>query len=129
MIAGLLVCLAALFTTIFDWTGALHVTDLPVMFGVYIIFSYILGVPIAFLAGLLMSIWMISRPPGFIVAIGSSDISVGLYRLVAEPGFLSPARTFQARANFALIMALAVISAGFCWLLTRRLVSAHGHGA
>jgi hypothetical protein len=40
MIAGLLVCSVALFTTIFDWTGALHVTDLP---GAYIIFSYILA--------------------------------------------------------------------------------------
>jgi hypothetical protein len=70
---------------------------------------------------------MISRPPGFIATIGPSVISVGLYRLAAELGFLSPASTFQARANFALVMALAVISAGFCWLLTRRFVSAHGH--
>ena len=93
---------------------------LLVMFGIYIIFAYFEGGPIALLAGLLVSIWMIRRPPGFIVAIVAAVAAVGLYRLAADIGWLSPSGGSLVVNNLALTLAVSVVAAGVCWLLMRR---------
>jgi hypothetical protein len=120
LIAGLMFCLLAVFTYFFDPTGGMPLADLYTMFGVYIAVAYLEGGAIALLAGLLVSLWMIWRPPGFVVAIVAAVAAIGLFRLAAELGFLSPSGGSLVRNNLALALAVAVIAAGVCWLLTRR---------
>jgi hypothetical protein len=98
------------------------IADLFGMFGVYIMFAYLEGGPIALLAGLLVSIWMIWHPPGLAVAIVAAIIAIGLCRLADEIGVSSPIGGPLVSNNFALMLALAVIAASVCWLLTRRFV-------
>ncbi len=89
LVAGLIFCLLALYTYVVDPTGT-SVADLLTMSGIYIAFAYFEGGPIALLAGLLVSIWMIRRPPGLVVAVAAAIIAVGLFRLAAQIGLLSP---------------------------------------
>jgi hypothetical protein len=122
--AGLMFCLLAVFTFVFDQTGGLPLADLLTIFGVYIVFAYIEGGAIALLAGVLVSIWMIWRPPGVVVAIVAATAAIGLFRLAAELGFLSPSGGSLVRNNLTLALVVAVIAAGVCWLLTRRFARA-----
>ena len=123
LVAGLIFCVLAVSTNLVDQTGGLPIADIFKMFGVYVIFAYLEGGALALLAGLLVSIWMIRHPPGFVVAVVAALASVGLYRLAAEIGILSPSGANLVRNNLALTLVLAVISASVCWLLTRRFVS------
>ena len=120
LIAGLIFCLLAVFTYLFDPSGGMPITDLFKMFGVYLIFAYFEGGPIALLAGLLVSIWMIWRPPGLAVAILAANAAIALYRLAAEIGMLGPSGGNLVINNFALTLMLAVMAASVCWLLMRR---------
>jgi len=122
LIAGLVFCILATVTNLSDQTGGLPPADLFKMFAVYIIFSYFEGGAIALLAGVLVSIWMIWRPPGLIVAVVAALAAVGLYRLAADLGMLSPPADNAVRNNLALTLVVAVIAASACWLLTRRFV-------
>jgi hypothetical protein len=122
LVAGLIFCALAASIYLFGDTGGLPVADLFTMFGIYIAASYAEGGAIAFLAGTLVSIWMIWRPPGLVVAIMAALASVGLYRLADEIGFLSPSSASLVRNNLGQTLALSVIAAGGCWFLTRRFV-------
>jgi len=124
LVAGLIFCMLAASASLFDQSGALPISDLFKMFGFYIIFAYFDGGAIALLAGVLVSIWMIWRPPGFAVAIAAAVVSVGLHRLAADVGLLSPSGANLVRNNLALTLVLSVIAAGVCWLLMRRLARA-----
>ena len=117
LIAGLIFCLFALFTYVSD-PGGISLAELFTIFGIYIIFAYFEGGAIALLAGLLVSIWMIRRPPGFVVAIVAAVAAVGLYRLAADIGWLSPSG--GSLVVNPLTLAVSVVAAGVCWLLMRR---------
>jgi hypothetical protein len=120
LIAGLAVCALAIANTLFDQASSLPVVDLFKMFGFYIIFAYITGGAIALLAGILVSIWMISRPPSLIVVIAAAVIATAVYLGLGALGLFGLIEFTNARANFLLIFALAIIAAIGCWLLTRR---------
>ena len=120
LVAGLCFCALAISTNLFDQAGGLPIADLFKMYGIYIAFAYFEGSGIALLAGFLVSIWMIWRPPGLHVAVVAALGSVGLYRLAAQIGALSPSGASLVRNNIALTLALAAVSASGCWLLTRR---------
>jgi hypothetical protein len=122
LVGGLIFCALAVYANFFDQTADLPIADLFTMFGVYIIVAYLEGGVVALLAGLLVSIWMIWRPPGFVVAIAAALASVGLYRLAAEIGMLSPADATMVSDDLAPALAIAAMSAGVCWLLTGRFV-------
>jgi hypothetical protein len=120
LIAGLAVCLLLVVTNIFDPSAALPMADLFKMFGVYIIFAYLGGSAIALLAGILVSIWMIWRPPSAIVVIAAAVIATAVYMGVGALGSLGMTEWSNARSNFLFTLVLAVIAATVCWLLTRR---------
>jgi hypothetical protein len=120
--AGLIICLLAFSTYFFDPSGGMPIADLFRMFGIYIMFAYLGGGPIALLAGLLVSIWMIWRPPGFVVATVAAITAIGLCRLADEIGMFSPIGGPLVSNNFALMLVLAIIAASVCWLLTRSFV-------
>ena len=124
LIAGLMFWLLAVFNEVFDTlvsnrTGPIPVADLFELFGLFILVAYFEGGAIALLAGALVSIWMIWRPPGLVVAIVAAVAAIGLVRLSAELGFLS-ASGILVRNNLAPALVVAVIAAAVCWLLMRR---------
>ena len=126
LIAGLAVCLLAVGTNVLDQTGSLAIVELFPMFGVYIAFAYITGGVIAFLAGALVSIWMIWRQPSAVVAVAAAVIATSGYMAVGAVGLLGPEELTNARSNFLFTLVLAVIAAAGCWALTRRFVTASG---
>ncbi|HLL28749.1 MAG TPA: hypothetical protein VKT73_14010 [Xanthobacteraceae bacterium] len=120
LIAGLIFCLLAVYTNFSDPSTVLPISDLFKMFSIYIVFAYFAGGPIALLAGLIVSIWMIWRSPGLVVAIAAAIIAVCLFRLAAEIEFLSSMDSSMVYNNFVLLLVLSGVAAGVCWLLTRR---------
>ena len=124
LIAGLAVCLLSLVTSIFDPVGAMPAADLFAMFAIFILFAYVEGAPVALLAGVLVSLWMIRRPPGLLVAVAAAAAAIGIFRLAAEIAWLSPGAGGAVRNNFLLTLALAILAAAVCWLLTRRFAAA-----
>src|SRR5579871_6002360 len=108
LIAGLIFCLLAVYTNFSDPSTVLPISDLFKMFSIYIVFAYFAGGPIALLAGLIVSIWMIWRSPGLVVA------------MAAEIEFLSSMDSSMVYNNFVLLLVLSGVAAGVCWLLTRR---------
>ena len=130
LIAGLALSLLAVGKNLVDLVGdagTLPIALLFPWFGIYIIFAYIYGGAIAFLAGLLVSIWMLWRPPsGMIVTAAAAIATIG-YLSVAALGFLGAEELTNARSNFWLTLVLAVIAAAGCWLLTRRLLRRSSH--
>jgi hypothetical protein len=126
LVAGLAVSIFAFGTSIFNNTDSLLMVDLFKMSGVYIVFAYFLGSAIAVLAGILVSIWMIWRPPTVFVAIAAAVIATSGYMAVGAVGLLGPEELTNARSNFLFTMVLAVIAATGCWLLSRRFIRAKG---
>lgn len=124
LIAGLVIWVFAIAGSFFDPSGSLPIADLFKMLGVYIVFAYVLGGAIALLAGILVSIWTISRPPSLIVVIAAAVLATSIYLGLGALGFMGPAEVTNARANFPLIFGLAVIAAIGCWLLMRRFAPA-----
>jgi hypothetical protein len=120
LIAGLAVCVLATVSNLLDLADSLPVVDLFKMFGFFIVFAYISGVGIALLAGILVSIWMMSRPPSLIVVIAAALLATAIYLGLSALGLLKPVEITSARADFLVIFAVAMIAAIGCWLLTRR---------
>jgi hypothetical protein len=119
LIAGLAVSLLAVGRDIADGLGALWVDMFGLIF-VNIAFAYYLGGPIALIAGVLVSIWMMRRPPNAIVAVAAAAIATVIYSAVGALGVLGPAAQFSAFANFAFTLACAIVAALVCWLLVKR---------
>jgi hypothetical protein len=86
----------------------------------FIFFAYFEGGPIALLAGLLVSVWMIRRPPGLVVAVAAALVAIGLFRLAVEVGMFGTNGAPLARHNLVLTLVLGIVAAAGCWLLTRR---------
>jgi hypothetical protein len=123
LIAGLAVSLFEVAPTISDvlsGAGSSPFADLPGLIVLYIMFAYIVGSVIALLAGILVSIWMIWRPPSAIVVTAAAAIATAAYLGVGALGVLGPVEQTNARMNFLFTLVFAVIAANGCWLLTRR---------
>lgn len=130
LIAGLVVCLFTAAVAMFNQTDALGIVDyfrvLVPMFGIYIAVAYMAGWQIALLGGVLVSVWMIWRPPTVFVAIAAAVIATSGYMAVGAVGLLGPEELTNARSNFLFTLVLAVIAAVVCWALTSRFVTASG---
>ena len=120
LIAGLAVWVFSLANELFVQSGPPTASELLPMLPVYLAFAYVIGWPIALLAGLLVSVWMIWRQPNVLVAIGAAVLATAGFMGVGATGFLGPVEYTNARSNFPFTLVLAVIAAAGCWLLTRR---------
>jgi hypothetical protein len=124
LIAGLAIGVFAVAVSIFDSANALPIKELLPMFGVYIASAYLLGGAIALLAGILVSIWTVWRQPSVVVVIAAAIIATSGYMAVGALGLLGPVELTNARSNFFLTLALAVIAAAGCWLVVRPFANA-----
>jgi hypothetical protein len=64
----------------------LALSDFPELFLVYVIFAYVIGGPIALLAGLFVSHWMIRRLPNVLVVTAAAVLATVLFMGVAAFG-------------------------------------------
>jgi hypothetical protein len=85
-----------------------------------VIMAYFIGGPIALLAGLLVSLWMIWRPPSVLAVNAAAMIATAVFMTVASTGVLGPVEDTNGRSNFLFMMVAAVFAANVCWLLMRR---------
>src|SRR5690349_14618553 len=102
---GLAVCVLVAGTYLADWPLG-PIADLLGACMLYMVFAYVLGWPIALLAGLLMSIWMSFRAPGIIAAVA------------AAANLLGPLPNL-AFGTFAFTLGASVAAAILCWLVVR----------
>jgi hypothetical protein len=117
LIAGVAVSLFAVGNSIFSSNSDATVLGI---FPVYIMLAYAIGAHIELLAELMVSIWMLTRAPSFLVVIAAAIIATCLYMGIGALGGLGPAEFTNRRSNFAFTLVSAVFAAGSCWLLTRR---------
>lgn len=103
-------------------TSGATMSDLFGLFALYLVFAYVLGWPIAVLAGLLMLIWMIFRAPGLVGAVVAAVAAVGLLWLAAAANLLGSVPNL-AYGMLALTLGVSVVAATVCWLLTRPLAA------
>ena len=119
--AGFAVCLyaAAQFVVATD-PGP--ISGLLGLCALYMIFAYALGWPIAVLSGALMSVWMTFRAPGILGVLAATVAAVGLLWLAAAADLMGPIPNL-AYGMLALTLAVSVVAAIACWLLTRPFAS------
>jgi len=117
---GLAVCVLVAGTYLADWPLG-PIADLFGAFLLYMVFAYVLGWPIALLAGLLMSIWMSFRAPGIIPAVAAAVGAVGLLWLAAAANLLGPLPNL-AFGTFFFTLGASVAAAILCWLVVRPFV-------
>jgi len=117
LIPGLALAAFVTVANLFDQSGSLG--DAATMGIFYLIFAYVIGGPIALLGGLLVSVWMIWRPPSAIVVIAAAVVATALWLGVGALGALGPVLYTNAHANFLFILSFAIVAAIGCWLLTR----------
>jgi hypothetical protein len=117
LIAGVAVWLFAVVPDLFGPSGSL-VGDGGLLF-VYVLFAYLIGGPIALLAGFLLSLWMIRRAPSALAVNAAAVIGTVIWLGVAEGGFPSLVETGGLR-QVLFILVLAVLAANVCWFLLRR---------
>ena len=132
LVAGLAVCLLALVTNIsdrFSGIGSLALSDFPGLFLAYVTFAYVIGAPIALLAGLFVSLWMIRRVPNVLVVTVAAVLATGLFIGVAALGLLGPVQETNGRSNLLFTLVFAVIGALGCWLLIRRFLGTRTNDA
>jgi hypothetical protein len=89
-----------------------------------VIMAYVIGGPIAVLAGLLVSLWMIRRPPSALVVNAAAVIATVIFMAVAATGVLGPVERTNGRSNFLFMLVAAVFAANVCWFVLRRLLRA-----
>jgi hypothetical protein len=87
------------------------------LFVFLIIMTYFISWPIALLAGLLMSLWMIRRPPSMLVVNAAAVIATTIFMAVAASGVLGPVEENNGRSNFWFTLVAAVFAANVCWFL------------
>jgi len=123
LVAGLIVCLLAVSAHFFDHSGE-TIVDLVAVLWIYLVFAYVEGSPVALVAGLLVSIWMIWRPPGLMAVIGAAIAAIALCYVADRFGMFNPVGGPLVSNNLGIMLVFAIIVAGVCWLLTRRFVPA-----
>jgi hypothetical protein len=114
LIAGLAFSLLAVVLGGFNDPTSLSDLDTFKMIIFYVMFAYIMGAPIALLAGLLVSIWMLWREPNVMVALVAAAAATSIYMGIGALGVLGPAQYTNARSNFILTLVLAELAAAGC---------------
>jgi len=121
LIPALAMCLFALGDSIIDPLGSASVADLLGLFVFYMVFAYVIGGPIALIAGILVSIWMIWRVPSALVVTAAAVIATGIFLGIGALGYLGEVEQTNARSNFLFTEIFAVVAALGCWFATQPL--------
>ncbi len=116
LIAGLAVSLFAVANSLFPLSEMMSLEDIGSTLVLFIIMAYVIGEPVALLSGLLLSLWMLFRPPTLTVVIGVTVIATSLFFAIGALGLLGPVELTNAQNNFVFTLVLAVIAATGCWL-------------
>ena len=109
---------------LFDPTSGMSLGDYPGFLVFLVIMTYVIGWPIALLAGLLVSLWMIRRPPSALVVNAAAVIATVVFMAVAATGVLGPVEETNGRSNFLFTVVAAIFAANVCWFVMRRLLHA-----
>ena len=117
--AGLGVCLFAIGNSILNPNALLALSDVVALSWIYILFAYLIGWPIALLAGVLVALWMLRRPPSALIANAAAVIAAVAFMALAATGMLGPAQEINGRSNFLFALVAAVFAANACWFLMR----------
>lgn len=94
-------------------------SDLVGFFVFTMVFSYVIGSPIAAIAGALVSIWMVWRRPTLLVTMAAAVIATSGFMSIAALGALGPVQETNGRSNFLFTLVLAVIASIGCWFVAR----------
>jgi hypothetical protein len=105
-----------------DPESSVALADFPGFLVFLVIMAYVIGGPIAMLAGLLVSLWMIRRPPSALVVNAAAVIATVVFMAVAATGVLGPVEETNARSNVFFTLVSAVFAANVCWSAMRRLL-------
>jgi hypothetical protein len=105
-----------------DPASPVVLADYPGFLVFLVIMTYVIGGPIALLAGLLVSLWMIRRPPTALVVNAAAVIATVLFMAVAATGVLGPVEETNGRSNLFFTLVAAVFAANVCWFVMRRFV-------
>ena len=119
LLVGLAVWLFAVASDVFDPAGSFSLADYGGLLVFYLIMSYFIGWPIALLAGVLVSLWMVRSPPSALVVNGAAVIATAAFMGVAALGALGPVEETNGRSNFLFTLVAALLAANVCWLLMR----------
>jgi len=120
LVAALAVWLFAIALDLFGPAASLSLADAGGLLVFYVIMAYFIGWPIALLAGVLVSLWMIRRSPSALAVNAAAVIATGVFMAVAATGVLGPVEETNGRSNFWFTLVLAVVAANICWLLMQR---------
>jgi hypothetical protein len=103
-----------------DPESGISLADFPGFLVFLVIMSYFIGGPIALLAGVLVSLWMIRRPPSAFIVNAAAVIATIVFMGVAATGVLGPVEETNGRSNFFFMLVGAIFAANVCWLVMRR---------
>jgi hypothetical protein len=120
LVAGFAVWLFALVSGLFDPTRLLLLADWLALLYFYVVMAYFIGGPIALLAGVLVSLWIMRGPPSALVVNAAAVVATAAFMAVAALGVLGPVEQTNGRSNFWFTLVFAVVAANGCWLLLRR---------
>jgi len=118
LVAGLAVWLFAVASDLLD-PVLFSFADAGGLLVFYLIMTYFIGWPIALLAGLLVSLWMIRSPPSALAVNASAVIATTVFMGIAATGFLGLVEETNGRSNFLFTLVAALVAANVCWLVMR----------
>ena len=121
LVAGIAVGLFAIASDLFGPVASYSLSDDSVVIGFDVIFAYFIGWPIALLAGLLVSLWMMRSPPSALVVNAAAVMATVGFMGVAATGVLGPVEENNGRSNLLFTLVAAVVAANGCWFLMRPL--------
>jgi hypothetical protein len=107
-----------------DPDSGMSLADFGGFFVFLVIMAYFIGGPIALLAGVLVSLWMLRRPPTALVVNAAAVIATVIFMAVAASGVLGPVEETNGRSNFFFMLVAAVFAANVCWFVMQRILRA-----
>jgi hypothetical protein len=129
LVAGLAIGLFAIALELFDPLASLSFSDDGFLVGFDIVMAYYIGWPIALLAGVLVSLCMMRRPPSALAVNAAAVIATAAFMGIAALGVLGAVEQFNGRSNFLFTLVAALVAANGCWLLMRRFALKAAHSA
>lgn len=129
LVAGLAVGLFAIASYLFDPLASFSLSDDGALLVFDIVLAYYIGWPIALLAGILVSLWMMRSPPSALAVNAAAVLATAGFMGVAATGVLGAVEQFNGRSNFLFTLVAALVAANVCWLLMRRFALKAAHGA
>jgi hypothetical protein len=119
LIVSIALWLANVASDLFNGTSS-TLADEGGFFVFLVIMAYVIGWPIALLAGVLVSLSMIRRPPSLLAVNGAAVIATAIFIGVAASGVLGPVEETNGRSNFWFTLVAAAFAANACWFGMRR---------